>query len=312
MTHLFDLIREYGLLFVFGNVLIEQMGAPVPAYPTLVLTGAMLSYGQYSAPALFLTAVFAALIADFGWYWAGRKFGGRVMARLCRISLSPDSCVRQTEGFYVRWGASSLLVAKFIPGFASVASALAGAIGTKSGRFIFFDALGAALWCGSAIFLGSLFSSAIDDLLAILENLGKWGVMLVALAFAVYLAKKWYQRHAFLRDLRMARITVDELDQLLKQEKPPTIIDVRSEVARQGGPVPGGRIPGALVMSDDDLSALVINDDTNTEVVVYCACPNEASAARIAKKLMQRGYTRVRPLTGGIDAWVAAGYAIDE
>lgn len=312
MSHLFDLIREYGLLFVFGNVLIEQMGAPIPAYPTLVLTGAMLSYGQYSGSALFLTAIVAALIADVGWYWAGRKFGGRVMARLCRISLSPDSCVRQTESFYLRWGASSLLVAKFIPGFASVASALAGAIGTKSGRFIVFDALGAALWCGSAIFLGSLFSSAIDDLLAILENLGKWGVALVALVFAIYLAKKWYQRHVFLRELHMARISVDELDQLLKQEKPPTIIDVRSAVARQSGPVPGARIPGALVMSDDDLSALVISDDSNTEVIVYCSCPNEASAARIAKKLMQRGYTRVRPLSGGIEAWVAAGYAIDE
>jgi membrane protein DedA with SNARE-associated domain/rhodanese-related sulfurtransferase len=307
MSHLFDLIREYGLLFVFGNVLIEQMGAPVPAYPTLVLTGAMLSYGQYSAPALFVTAIAAAVIADVGWYWAGRKFGGRVMARLCRISLSPDSCVRQTEGFYVRWGASSLLVAKFIPGFASVASALAGAIGTRAGRFIVFDALGAALWAGSAIFLGSLFSSAIDDLLAILENLGKWGVALVALAFAIYLAKKWYQRHSFLRDLRMARISVEELGELLKQEKPPTIIDVRSDVSRQGG-----KIPGALVMSGEDLSALAINPDAGTEVIVYCACPNEASAARIAKKLMQRGYTRVRPLSGGIDAWLAAGYAIDE
>jgi len=316
MSHLFDLIREYGLLFVFGNVLIEQMGAPLPAYPTLVLTGAMLGAGQYSGPALFVTAIAAALIADFGWYLAGRRYGGRVMARLCRISLSPDYCVRQTEGFYTRWGAPSLLVAKFIPGFASVASALAGAIGTQTGRFLLFDALGAALWVGSAIFLGSLFSSAIDDLLTILENLGKWGVMLVALAFAVYLAKKWYQRHSFLRELRMARITVEELEQLLKQEKPPTIIDVRSPVSRKrgsapGGPVPGGRIPGALVMSDDDLDALV-NTNEDSEVVVYCACPNEASAARVAKKLMQRGYTRVRPLSGGIDAWLAAGHAVDE
>jgi membrane protein DedA with SNARE-associated domain/rhodanese-related sulfurtransferase len=306
MSHLFDLIREYGLLFVFGNVLIEQMGAPVPAYPTLVLTGAMLTTSQYSTTTLFVTAVAAAMIADFGWYWAGRKFGGRVMASLCRISLSPDSCVRQTEGFYTRWGAPSLLVAKFIPGFASVASALAGAIGTRSGRFLFFDTLGAALWVGSAIFLGSLFSSAIDDLLTILENLGKWGIALVALAFVVYLAKKWYQRQSFLRELRMARISVEELGQLLKTEKPPTVIDVRSNVARQGG-----RIPGALVMSDDDLD-LLVNTDADSEVIIYCACPNEASAARVAKKLMQRGYRRVRPLSGGIDAWLAAGYAIDE
>jgi membrane protein DedA with SNARE-associated domain/rhodanese-related sulfurtransferase len=307
MSYLFDLIREYGLLFVFGNVLIEQMGAPVPAYPTLVLTGAMLGYGQYSAFSLFLTAVTAALIADIGWYLAGRKFGGRVLAKLCRISLSPDSCVRQTEGFYMRWGPSSLLIAKFVPGFASVASALAGAIGTRSGRFLFFDMLGAALWSGSAIFLGSLFSSAIEDLLAILENLGKWGVILIALAFTIYLGKKWYQRQSFLRELRMARITVEELDELLKQENSPTIIDVRSKMSRQRG-----RIPGALVMSDDNISTLMVNPDASSEVIVYCACPNEASAARVAKKLMQRGYQRVRPLSGGIDAWVAAGYAIDE
>lgn len=306
MSYLFELIKEYGLLFVFGNVLIEQLGAPVPAYPTLVITGALLAYGQYSAPLLLLTAIAAALIADLGWYFAGRRYGGRVMAQLCRISLSPDSCVRQTEGFYVRWGASSLLIAKFIPGFASVASALAGAIGTRPAKFIFYDGLGAALWSGSAIFLGSLFSSAIADLLDILANLGKWGVMLIALAFVVYLLKKWWQRYSFLKDLRMARITVEELDQLLKQGNPPTIIDVRTDVARQSG-----KIPGAMVMSDDDIGALVINTETDSEVIIYCACPNEASAARVAKKLMQRGYTRVRPLTGGIDAWVAAGHAID-
>jgi membrane protein DedA with SNARE-associated domain/rhodanese-related sulfurtransferase len=302
------LIEQYGLFFVFGNVLLEQLGAPIPAYPTLVITGALLERGEYSAPMLLLTGVVAALIADYSWYMAGRRYGGRVMAKLCKISLSPDSCVRQTEGFYVRYGPASLIVAKFIPGFASVASALAGAIGTRSGKFLVFDTLGAALWSGSAIFLGSLFSSAVSDLLDILASLGKWGIVLVTLAFAVYLAKKWWQRYTFLKDLRMARITVTELDQLLKSGNPPTIIDVRTGVAQQSG-----RIPGAMVMSvDDDLSALVINPETSSEVIIYCACPNEASAARLAKKLMQRGYTRVRPLTGGIDAWLAAGYSVEQ
>lgn len=308
MNFLLDLIEQYGLLFVFGNVLIEQLGAPVPAYPTLVITGALLGRGEYSAPMLLLTGVIAALIADYAWYLAGRRYGGRVMAKLCRISLSPDSCVRQTEGVYARYGAASLLIAKFVPGFASVASALAGAIGTRSGKFLLFDSLGAMLWCGSAIFLGSLFSSAVSDLLDILASLGQWGLALVALAFAVYLAKKWWQRYAFLKDLRMARITVKELDELLKGGNPPTIIDVRTGLAQQNG-----RIPGAMVMSaDDDLSALVINPETDSEVIIYCACPNEVSAAKLAKRLMQRGYTRVRPLTGGIDAWIAAGYSLEQ
>ena len=308
MSFLLDLIEQYGLFFVFGNVLLEQLGAPIPAYPTLVITGALLERGEYSAPMLLLTGVVAALIADYGWYLAGRRYGGRVMAKLCRISLSPDSCVRQTEGAYMRYGPASLIVAKFIPGFASVASALAGAIGTRPAKFLVFDTLGAALWSGSAIFLGSLFSSAVADLLDILASLGKWGILLVALAFAVYLAKKWWQRYSFLKDLRMARITVKELDELLQSGNPPTIIDVRTGIAQQGG-----RIPGAMVMSaDDDLSALVTNPATNSEVIIYCACPNEATAARLAKKLMQRGYTRVRPLTGGIDAWIAAGYSLEQ
>lgn len=306
MSFLLDLVEQYGLLFVFFNVLIEQLGMPIPAYPTLVITGALLGRGHYTAVGLLITAVVAALIADLIWYWAGRKYGGRVLTKLCRISLSPDSCVRQTEATYRRWGAASLLVAKFIPGFASVASALAGAIGTRPAKFLLFDGLGAVLWVGSAIFLGSLFRTTVADLLDILASLGKWGVALVALAFAVYLAKKWWQRYIFLKDLRMARISVTELDQLLQQDNPPTVIDVRTNLAQQQG-----RIPGAMVLSDDDISALVINNELNSEVVIYCSCPNEASAARLAKKLMQRGYTKVRPLTGGIDAWVAAGFSLD-
>lgn len=45
--------------------------------------------------------------------------------------------------------------------------------------------------------------------------------------------------------------------------------------------------------------------------IVYCACPNEASAARVALQLRDRGFHHVRPLAGGIDAWVSAGLAVD-
>lgn len=151
MNSLLHLVEQYGLTVVFFNVFVEQLGAPLPAYPTLVVTGALLERSSYSTPLLLFIAVLAALIADFMWYLAGRRYGRKVMGTLCRISLSPDSCVRQTESVYLRWGASSLLVAKFIPGFASIASALAGALGTRRTSFIFFDSIGTALWAGSAI-----------------------------------------------------------------------------------------------------------------------------------------------------------------
>ncbi|HEY3699429.1 MAG TPA: VTT domain-containing protein, partial [Spongiibacteraceae bacterium] len=228
MTHLLHLIEQYGLLVVFLNVLIEQLGAPIPAYPALILTGALLDSGDYSAPALLATAVGAAVISDFVWYYAGSHYGRKILTTLCRISLSPDSCVNQTESIYTRWGPSSLLIAKFIPGFASVASALAGTIGTRRGTFLFFDGIGAALWAGLAIFLGSLFSTTIDDLLNVLTELGKWGGFLIAAAFAIFIATRWWQRQRFIKSLRMARISVDELDRLLQNGETPVILDVRS------------------------------------------------------------------------------------
>jgi membrane protein DedA with SNARE-associated domain/rhodanese-related sulfurtransferase len=305
MTYLLHLIEQYGLVVVFVNVLVEQLGAPLPAYPTLVITGALLDRGNYSAPALLLTAVVAALLADFAWYLAGRRYGRRVMSILCRISLSPDSCARQTESIYLRWGPSCLLVAKFIPGFASVASALAGTLGTRRINFVLFDSLGAALWAGSAIFLGSLFSTTIDDLLSVLDELGKWGMLLIAIALCAFIATKWWQRQSFLKSLRMMRISVDELHQLLQDGVAPTIIDVRSALSQQAG-----RIPGAVMISDKDMNILAFDIPLDGEVIVYCSCPNEVSAARVAKQLMQRGYKRVRPLHGGIDAWIEAGYSV--
>lgn len=306
MDTLYHLIEQYGLLIVFVNVLVEQLGAPVPAYPTLIITGALAQGGRYSPALLLAVAVAAALVADYVWYLAGRRYGRHIMARLCRISLSPDSCVRQTESIYLRWGARSLLVAKFIPGFASIASALSGTMGTRRVSFLLWDAAGSALWAGLGIFLGSLFSSAVDDLLNVLAQLGHYGMLMIAVALAAFIANKWWQRRRFRKSLEMARISVQELNNLLEQGIAPTIIDVRSPLSQQDG-----RIPGAVAISNQEIQTFVFDGPVEGEVVVYCACPNEASAALVARQLMRRGYQKVRPLTGGIDAWRAAGYAID-
>ncbi|TCT10275.1 DedA family protein/thiosulfate sulfurtransferase GlpE [Paralcaligenes ureilyticus] len=306
MHYLLHLIDQYGLTLVFFNVLIEQLGTPLPSYPTLVITGALLVRNSYSAPLLLFVAVFAALIADVVWYHAGKRYGRKVMSVLCRISLSPDSCVRQTEQVYLRWGAPSLMVAKFIPGFASIASALAGALGTRRLKFVFFDSVGAALWAGSAIYLGSLFSTTIDDLLNVLEHLGTWGLLLIGAALFAFVAKKWWQRRRFLKSLCMARISVDELYQLLQQGAAPAIIDVRSALSRDES-----RIPGAVTMQLKGPLPPDLDITHDAEVIVYCACPNEASSAQVAKHLMKLGYSRVRPLAGGIDAWIAAGYSVE-
>lgn len=298
-----QLIAEHGLSVVFLNVLIEQAGAPIPSYPILVITGALLTSSHYSALTLLMVAVLGALLADIAWYWAGQRYGRKVLSMLCRISLSPDSCIRQTESIYIRWGAPSLMLAKFIPGFASIASVLAGTVGTPKRSFLLYDAIGAALWAGSAIFLGSLFSSAVDELLRIIISLGVFGGLLLLTALLFFIANKWWQRKRFIKSLCMERISVDELNTILHSDQHPLIVDVRSALAQANG-----RIPGAITLSPNHIE---LNTSSNAEVIVYCDCPNDASAAVVSQQLMQKGYGRVRPLAGGIEAWVKAGYHIE-
>src|SRR3977135_1097718 len=102
MDQLIALIQKHGLWLVFGNVLAEQAGVPIPAYPTLLLAGAYLTRGDYAVVSLVLVGALAAVIADTFWYLAGRRFGTRVLKTLCKISLSPDSCVRKTENIFDR------------------------------------------------------------------------------------------------------------------------------------------------------------------------------------------------------------------
>jgi len=307
MNHLLDLLQYYGLAFVFINVLALQAGLPVPAYPTLIVTGALAARGGYSLPALLGTAVAASLIADLSWYSLGRRVGGPVLRTLCRISLSPDSCVRQTEAIFTRWGAQSLMVAKFIPGFASVATAMAGVLRVPLWRFVPADAIGAALWSGVAIALGYIFRNAIDDVLTVLQELGKIGLVLIVLAFIAYVFWKWLQRKRFIRQLIMDRISVDEVRRLMDEGRMGMVIDVRSPMSQQVT----GRIPGAVTVDPQNLKYDLIAVEPQSEVVVYCACPNEATAAKVAKALIQHGFKRVRPLHGGIDAWIEAGHAVE-
>ncbi len=307
MQQLVSLIEQYGLSFVFLHVLGEQAGIPLPAYPTLIVAGALIAHANYTISELLFAAVAAAMTADLGWYFAGSRLGRPVLRTLCRISLSPDSCVRQTELIYIRWGAPSLLVAKFIPGFAAVATALAGSIGTRLWVFLLYDAFGALFWAGLAVALGVVFRDAINDVIDVLGQLGKWGLLAIIAAFALIVLLKWWQRQRFYRQLRMARISVEELHGLLDRGELPIILDVRSPLA-QGQ---DGRIPGAISIDAQTFGDATPKQSATGEVIVYCACPNEASSALIAKRLIEQGYSRVRPLHGGIDAWIAAGYAIE-
>jgi len=309
MAHeLITLLGRYGLWIVFGNVLVKQLGVPVPALPTLVIAGALVAAGKLPAPALIAVAVLACLIADSAWFAAGRRYGNGVMKTLCRLSLTPDSCVSDTQDRFERWGTSALVVAKFVPGLAVIAAPLAGAARVRWPSFLFFDSLGSTLWVGAEVICGMLLGEQIELLLARVGSVGLSAAIVLGLLLAAYVAFKWWQRWHFFRRLRMARISVNELYRLMAADPAPVIVDVRSALARSLQPQ---RIPGAVQVVPHAFERPAQELPRDRDIGVYCSCPNEASAAQVAKLLIDNGFTRVRPLLGGLDAWIAAGYSVE-
>jgi membrane protein DedA with SNARE-associated domain/rhodanese-related sulfurtransferase len=307
-VEIFDFDGRFGLATVFVVVLLQQLGAPIPASPVLVLAGAKAIDDPLQGVYALALAVAASGIGSVPWFYAGRRHGYRVLKLLCRITLSPDSCVRQTESGFDRYGIASLVVAKFIPGVARVAAPLAGALRIQLVPFLIYSGAGAALWAGSGLVLGLVFHRQIDWLLGRLAELGGLGVIVLAGVLAIYVAFRFLDRWRFLRALRSARIGVKELYEMIAKGDDPVILDVRSAAHRR---IDARSIPGARAVDPDRVEEMLLTIPAGREVIVYCACPNEASAFKVALLLRKRGIHKVRPLAGGIDAWVDAGLNIE-
>jgi membrane protein DedA with SNARE-associated domain/rhodanese-related sulfurtransferase len=307
MDELITQFGRHGLTLVFANAILERIGVPVPALPLLFVAGALSATGVVGILPLLAVAVAAPLAVDLGWFLLGAWQGERTVRFICRIALSPEGCVRQTKALFSRRGLASLLYSKFVPGYSIVVLPLAGAARVPLLQFLLWDVAGNLLWAGSAIGLGFLFHDAVGRILVDLHRLGIWAVVIGAGALALVIAMKWWERRRFYKLLRLARIGVDELRQLIEGGSPPAIVDVRTTRSYAAQ-----HIHGALRMTleevDDKLAAL----PRDGEIVLYCTCPNEASAARVARVLMDRGFTRVRPLEGGLGSWLDAGLAVDE
>jgi membrane protein DedA with SNARE-associated domain/rhodanese-related sulfurtransferase len=311
MSMLHDLVVRYGPALVFVNALAASLGLPVPAMPTLVLFGALAavhpeSIGSHLLPVLAL-AVTASVIGDSVWFLAGRFYGGATLKTLCRLSLSRDTCVKKTERFFGRWGVRVLTVSKLVPGLSLLSVPMAGAVGTRYRTFVAHDAIGAAIWATLGLAIGVIVSRQIDWLFDAIGRLGHASLIVAAALLAAYAAYRWMRRRAFTKKLIDARIAVAELNELVRGEPAPVILDIRSDEKRRLDPYV---IPGARFADERRLDEIVADYRLDQKIVIYCSCPNEVSAAWMAKKLVEAGFVDVLPLKGGLDAWREAGQTV--
>jgi membrane protein DedA with SNARE-associated domain len=267
MHSLFEFLLRHGYVVLLGWVFAEQIGLPVPTIPLLLATGALAGTGRLSLIASLFFCILAAVAADSLWFLLGRLKGIRVLQLLCKISLEPDSCVRRTEGIFSKQGARSLLFAKFVPGLGTVAPPLAGIFHMRPRRFLLYDALGALFWAGGYLSLGYVFSGQIEHIAERASSLGGGLVVLLIGSFVAYIAYKFIARQQFLRELRIARVTVDELKEKIDAGEELVIVDLRHSMDFEADPE---TIPGAFRMDAKDLEEKNDSLPLDREVILYC------------------------------------------
>src|SRR6266536_2923693 len=217
MNETLEFLVRHGAAVLFASVFVEQMGVPLPAAPWLLAAGALAATGRISWFVALSAATAGSLLADLIWFYLGRYRGQRMLNLLCRISLEPDSCVRRTQDLFTRYGMRGVVAAKFIPGLSTLAPPLAGISGVSAPRFFFYDGVGSLLYAGCFILVGVLFSHQLEQVIAALASLGSGALGVVAGLAALYIGYKYFQRRRVLIQLRTARITVDELHQMLEK-----------------------------------------------------------------------------------------------
>jgi membrane protein DedA with SNARE-associated domain len=260
-----DFLIRHGYAVLFGWVLLEQLGLPIPAAPLLIAAGALARAGKMNLTFAVGLAFIAVILADLFWYSLGRYRGGRILKLLCRISLEPDSCVRRTENLFVRHGVHSLLVAKFVPGLNTAAPSLAGIFRMPVRRFIIFDSLGAFIWVATVTSLGLIFS---DQLEQIALRWGSWLVAVLAGGLVAYILWKFIQRRRFIRRLRIARITPKELMDKLTAGENISVVDLRQPIDIEAFPQ---MIPGALRIAMEEIEDRHGEIPRDRDVVLYCS-----------------------------------------
>jgi membrane protein DedA with SNARE-associated domain len=260
-----ELLQKYGYSLVFLNIFLEQIGFPIPAAPILILAGAFSATGMFSFPVALICAAIGCFLGDLFWYQVGRQKGRGVLKTLCRLSLSPDSCVRKTESSFLRYGMNLLLFAKFIPGLNTVATPMAGMSHSGFFSFLWRDVTGTLLYCSAYLFAGFIFEKRVFEITEFLENVGRSFGLLILIAIALYVIIKFARLKHLQKRLYKDRISPEDLYSRIQAGELLTLVDLRSSI--QEGAL---KLPGALQIHPDEIDQHVSRLDREKWIVMYC------------------------------------------
>jgi membrane protein DedA with SNARE-associated domain len=301
MDFLLTGISQHGYSILFAIVFLESVGFPVPAAIALLIAGASLRF-----PLTLVTAFSALLVGDTLMFLAGRFTGWWLLGVLCRLSLNPESCILRSADAFYRRGRTVLLFAKFVPGINTMAAPLAGSMSMRLVQFLRLDLAGIGLYVGVYASIGFLFSGALGAITSGYQAFGRVlsGVVIAALVLYLGLQAWIWIRASRLRQVPF--VLPSEAAHAISSGDA-VIYDVRSHgyYDQKAMRIQGSRRlePSALHQPEGEVPP-------EKHVYLYCTCVREATSARVAHELREKGM-QVSVIKGGLRAWKKAGLPIE-
>lgn len=307
------LFLRHAYSVLFGWVLVEQAGLPIPSVPLMLAAGTMSAAHKVQLALIIAVVLLACFMADTMWWWLGRRFGSRVLDFLCRMSLDASTCVHRAQGSIARRGGVTLLFAKFVPGVSTIAAPIAGQAGMSFQEFVMFDMAGTLVWAAAWLFAGRFFGDIVERSNRVFSTLTHFAVGLVTVMILSIVIYRYVQRHRFLAELRGLRLEPEQLLAMMEEARTgsgeaPFIIDLRHPLDVLTDPEV---VPGALRIGPEELRLHRDEIPGDRDIVLYCTCPSEETSAKVAMELRRLGVSRVRPLRGGLQGWKDAGYPLE-
>jgi membrane protein DedA with SNARE-associated domain/rhodanese-related sulfurtransferase len=313
MSSVMGLLVRHAYMLLFGWVLIEQGGIPVPSVPLMLAAGTMSAAGKLHIVGALLAVLVACLISDSMWYFLGRRYGSKVLNLLCRFSLEAATCVEKTQGTVGRRGAVTLLFAKFVPGLSTMATPIAGQAKMPYWKFLIYDTAGSLVWAAAWLFAGRFFGDIAKRSQEFFTALEHGAVGVVVLMVVSVLIFRIVKKRQFVVSLRGSRLEPGQLMAMIedarREDRPlPYIVDLRHPLDILPDP---RALPGAVWIGPHELKARNSVIPRDRDIVLYCTCPSEETSAKVALELRSMGILRVRPLRGGLQGWKDAGYPLE-
>ncbi|MEO7028887.1 MAG: VTT domain-containing protein [Acidobacteriaceae bacterium] len=313
MSSVMGLLVRHAYALLFGWVLIEQAGIPIPSVPVMLAAGTMSAAHKLHIAYALPLVLLACLISDSMWYMLGRRYGTRVLNLLCRFSLEAATCVERTQGTMGKRGAVTLLFAKFVPGLSTMATPIAGQARIPYWKFLLYDMAGTVIWAGAWLFAGRFFGDIAKRSSEFFSALEHFAVGLVVLMVVAVIVFRIVKKRQFVNELRGLRLEPGQLmamiDDARREDKPlPYIVDLRHPLDILPDP---RALPGAVWIGPQELKVRHSVIPRDRDIVLYCTCPSEETSAKMALELRKMGILRVRPLRGGLQGWKDAGYPLE-